>query len=269
MQKQFKNVAKQVVDTALSTHTGHRIARKVANYVLDQQQSKRIRKSFYWQFAAEDDGRVLRGPYQGMTVVDEFSWGAFEPSYILGCYEQEIQSVLASHDWRRNTSAVDIGCANGYHAVGLARLAPALAVHAFDIDARAGQVTEKMARANGVEDRVSVHGEFAVEQPNETLGDRPFFLVDIEGAETDLVPELLRHYPDADLLIECHDRRSHHIRTPLQRVLQPSHRVLEIHRDGRSPAIHPAIEQLSDNQAWTILSENRSRSDIWLYCLAR
>ena len=53
------------------------------------------------------------------------------------------------------------GCAEGYYAVGMARLAPEITVYAYDIEERARIACADLAQRNGVADRVIVGGEFA------------------------------------------------------------------------------------------------------------
>ena len=104
-------------------------------------------------------GQVLSGPFQGMILPDEESWGDGDRgSKILGCYEINLHQVLLIAVGRKPSVIVNVGCAEGYYAVGLARLLPEVTVHAFDIDKRAQIACKKGAERNGVASRTKVAG---------------------------------------------------------------------------------------------------------------
>ena len=92
----------------------------------------RLRKAL----AKKSDGRVLRGPFAGMVyAVDAFA-SAYFPK-LIGCYEREIHEILESVIRRGYRRIIDIGCAEGYYAVGLALRCPESSVLAIDIEASA------------------------------------------------------------------------------------------------------------------------------------
>ncbi|MBP0574360.1 50S ribosomal protein L11 methyltransferase, partial [Mycobacterium tuberculosis] len=76
---------------------------------------------------------------------------------------------------------VDVGCAEGFYAVGMALRLPSLMVRAFDIDAAAQQMAKGLAQLNGVADRVQVCGacEHGGLQQLLSGANRPLLLVDI------------------------------------------------------------------------------------------
>src|SRR6202008_1532945 len=98
---------------------------------------------------------------------------------------------------------IDVGCAEGYYAVGLARLAPQATVHAFDIDEAARTACAELARRNGVAERVRIGGAFPPEGFEAFAGRRVLVMVDAEGAELDVLrPDLAPSLAGMSLIVE-------------------------------------------------------------------
>jgi hypothetical protein len=155
--------------------------------------------------------KVVEGPFRGMKIAkpEEQEWddGNFSCK-LLGGYEFELHEALAFAISREPKQVINVGCADGYYAVGLAKVMPDAVVSACDVSAKSLDVTKKYAMENGV----FVSTWQGCETPEELrVGPRPgpgprLYLVDCEGAELRLldptaVPELLQ----SDIIVECHD----------------------------------------------------------------
>lgn len=103
-------------------------------------------------------GRVMGGPYRGMKYLAELHLPHFAAK-LLGTFEQELHPWIQG--WlRADYEAVfDLGCRDGYHAVGLARARPDLAVVAYDEAPENRTLTRRLAALNGVGARVRVERE--------------------------------------------------------------------------------------------------------------
>jgi methylase of polypeptide subunit release factors len=77
---------------------------------------------------------------------------------LLGSYEEELHPVIAHALRSRPSIFVDIGCADGYYAVGFAQASPATTILAFDISRTARELCGELAVVNGVEARVQIAG---------------------------------------------------------------------------------------------------------------
>src|SRR4051794_38235977 len=66
---------------------------------------------------------VVGGPFEGMSYVGNSHGSAWCPK-ILGTYEREIRSAVDEIAAREFPNIVNIGAAEGYYAVGLARRCP-------------------------------------------------------------------------------------------------------------------------------------------------
>jgi protein-L-isoaspartate O-methyltransferase len=70
-----------------------------------------------------------------MQLPRRTSWGdGYRAAKLLGAYEHSLHDVLLKPVSRQPDPIINVGCAEGYYAVGLARLLPDATVYAFDID---------------------------------------------------------------------------------------------------------------------------------------
>ena len=148
---------------------------------------------------------VLDGPLKGMEFMPQSAEGC-HISKLLGCYEQPLlpyveQAIVGSYSLLLN-----IGCAEGYYAVGMARRMLNTCVLAFDLNPKAQEVCAELAAKNGVSDRVTVSGLFKPEDFANYAGERVLVLCDIEGAERDLLdPAVASALTGMDLIVESHE----------------------------------------------------------------
>jgi methylase of polypeptide subunit release factors len=126
--------------------------------------------------------RVLAGPFAGMNFTTEATVAHFPPK-LLGAYEAELHDVLSLVLATPYATILDVGCAEGYYAVGLALRHPDATVYAFDTDRFSRQLCHGMAEANGVEDRMRIEGECTHERLSALDQGRVFLLSDCEGYE--------------------------------------------------------------------------------------
>ena len=152
-----------------------------------------------------EDRQVLSGPFEGMQYPSMRSHGSMLYPKLLGTYEMELHGLLSALGGRDYDAVVDIGCAEGYYAVGLGRMFPRARVYAFDTVDDALQQCRAMADLNEV--RLTT-GDFCDRAALERLdlGRRALIVSDCEGYEYELFDEavasrLSRH----DFLIETHD----------------------------------------------------------------
>src|SRR5215813_4226420 len=69
--------------------------------------------------------RVLTGPFKGMIVTDQPNWDDGNSTLkLLGCYEHELWDAIELAITRKPSAVINIGCAEGYYAIGLARRLP-------------------------------------------------------------------------------------------------------------------------------------------------
>ncbi|MDP2751495.1 MAG: class I SAM-dependent methyltransferase [Rhodocyclaceae bacterium] len=184
---------------------------------------------------------VMQGPLKGLMIPPQFSLGSYNAK-LLGCYEQPLlpfieQAILANYGILLN-----IGCAEGYYAVGMARRMPDTRVLAFDIDSKAREMCAAMAEANNVSERVQIGSLFKPEQFASYQGQRVLVICDIEGAEVDLLnPESAPALIGMDVIVESHECYNPDITLILVDRFKATHDIALVQDDGQRQ-LHAASE---------------------------
>jgi hypothetical protein len=214
--------------------------------------------------------RVQFGPFAGTLLAESTSWqdGDIVPK-ILGCYEEELHNSMQKAIERRPEVVINIGCAEGYYATGLARRLPDAYVYAFDTDSKARAACLSAARQNGVGERIDVRAECRAEDLIALVSGRRrvFVVCDCEGGEHELFNmHTLEFLSNTDLIIECHDFYVRDIRTTLSRKFSSSHDVDGIREGARDPAMFSLLRSLGTLERWLAVCEFRPEVMYWLAC---
>jgi hypothetical protein len=150
-------------------------------------------------------GAIAVGPFAGMKLDYELFPVHASPKF-LGTYEQELHSSIERAIHLHPRYILNIGCAEGFYAVGLAMRLKDAQVFAADADPKALSATIKNAELNGVSARVHPVGIVRPGQFCKYLkADTSLLVMDCEGAEFSLLdpgkdPILLR----INILVEVH-----------------------------------------------------------------
>jgi hypothetical protein len=193
--------------------------------------------------------RVRSGPFHGMAYVQEARSSALLPK-LLGTYEDEIHESLAELLKAAPDVVVDIGAAEGYYAVGLARRLPGAIVHAFDLEERSRSLCAEMAALNLVADRVMIRAKFTPELLPELPPGRKLVICDVDGYEMELfAPGLAPYWKDADLIVELHDFLGKPCAATVRGCLEATHQIEIIaSRDKEAPSLPELAAWPADDQ---------------------
>ncbi|MBF0124739.1 MAG: tetratricopeptide repeat protein [Magnetococcales bacterium] len=229
-----------------------------------------VQPEAYQQF----DSTVQDGPFRGMLIHDYARTPAsFTAAYegtgkLFGHYESElhvwIQEAIQSNLYK---AIANIGCFEGYYAVGFARSMPDVSVYAFDANEEVQRVCSRMALANGVADRVHVSGLCSGERLQQLAVEHGKILIfiDCEGCEEDLLdPELVPALVHCDMIVECHDSHDHPITPLLFNRFRTSHQIDSVEQGGRDPNKIAFLRNLSEHFRWNAMCERRPEVMHWL-----
>jgi precorrin-6B methylase 2 len=169
------------------------------------------------------------------------------------------------------TRVIDIGCAEGYYAVGFAKSCPDIDVIAFDIDHNARQLAAHLAKKNQVGERVVVEGECTPDRLEKALqGHRALVICDIEGAESAILdPQLVPALRTARLLVEIHDHITPDTGTKLKQRFSSTHSIETIAAIPRTrehcPRFHPLLALVPQDTVVSLIVERPDESRMyWL-----
>ena len=223
--------------------------------------------------AQQTAGIVQSGPFRGMRLSVDASWGDGDiVTKLLGVYEQELHIALNHFATKSYGAVVNVGCAEGYYAVGLSRCFPDLPVVAFDINPKAQSLCRATAQANGRAENVIVKGSCtAVDIQVITAAYKPIFgMIDCEGFELELLTSDLIAGPlrTSDFIIECHDFMQSGITETLKGRFKDTHIVVDVRAGGRDPNALGLLRGLKDSDRWLMMSEGRPCVMNWLICEA-
>lgn len=214
---------------------------------------------------------VLSGPFAGMAIPQTGPWDDGNSSTkLLGCYEFELHETIRHAAWRRPRAVVNVGCAEGYYAIGLARLL-GVTVHGFDVREASLRMCGDYAYKNGVGEKVIL--KEGCRDPEELiLSDvqgRRLYLVDVEGAELDLLDKdrcpILKY---SDVIVECHDFMHPDISFTLAERFSDTHRVELIRPQFPNLEQNSALRASSIIFAAMMVVEKRPMPCCWLACWA-
>lgn len=182
-------------------------------------------------YMAHHGTTIHGGPFAGMDYVSAATEGALIPR-LLGTYESELHPHFAALLAEGVDCVIDVGCAEGYYAVGLARMAPELTVYAYDIDEKARQACAELAAKNGVADRVIIGGELKPDGFEAFKHRKPLVLVDAEGAEVQILqPELSPSLAGMNIIVETHGPRE--LQTMIERF-SATHDIVRVDQQPKT-----------------------------------
>ena len=214
---------------------------------------------------------IKEGPFKGMTYVAAPSEGGLAPK-LLGVYETALHDVFMRAPDQGYDTVLNVGCAEGFYAIGCARLLPDTRVLAWDIDPVARGKCLELARMNDVEARIDLRERFETPRLNEVfadlsaqLGRRPkgLLVMDCEGAEFDLLNPEEADFGWLDLVVEVHPSRDRTLTNLVERF-ERTHSV-EV-RQARTvvPDLPPWLENLGHLDQLLAVWEWRAAPTPWL-----
>lgn len=219
------------------------------------------------------DFNVQYGPFKGMKYI------GFHPACkrvipkILGSYESELHNSVIKLQNNTYSDIINVGCAEGYYAVGLARIIPNAKIWCYDTSKPIIDVCREMAQSNGVLNRFVLLNEFCTPDTllNFKFSGRGLIICDCEGYEIELfTEENVKNLVNCDLIIELHDLVNSHISPTIERLFSKSHHLELIW--SQNPFVKarnfPQLQGLSDEELF-ICMHKRKEPMQWAVLTAR
>jgi predicted RNA methylase len=214
-------------------------------------------------------GKVQTGPFAGMIILPQFSWGDGDTaSKLLGVYEDELHSTIHDAVKQKPDMFINIGCAEGYYAIGASRLLSHIPGVAVDINPNAVKITMENAMANNLRNMefLELTATSSWLETKIKLTERPWLIVDCESYETELLdiaqaPSLRK----AIILVECHDCMVPGITETLTKRFKNTHNIQAIKQQFKDPYKFDFLDEVSDCDKWALVHEGRPSTMTWLY----
>ena len=182
--------------------------------------------------------------------------------------KKRIQDEILFFIEKKPPLIIDIGCAEGYYAVGLAKLLPETKVIAADSSPAARSLCLRLANHNKCKN-VSVTGTVTSESLVEYPLKDALIICDCEGFEKKLfTPQNIDHFKNTSLIIETHDLVDLSISAYLENLFKNTHHIKTIASLDDIQKVKyyhfPELDGLNPAERKVVLAESRPTIMEWL-----
>lgn len=246
-------------------------ARAVNTHLLSMMlwhRTRLIEQMLLQQFGGGEQIAVTGGAFKGLLMRLPVQAGAPLPM-MLGLYESELHPYVEAAIARGYRHIVNIGCGDGYYAIGMARRMPDSQFFAYDINPKAQEGCRLTAIANNVAGRVTIAGEFKGEDFAAHPAGETFVICDIEGGEDALLdpakfPALAGH----DILVELHELYCPGVTERLRQRFAATHNLTFVNHQAKRAHIS-GLEGLTELDEFLLSYEGRGGPTPWLVMTAK
>lgn len=215
---------------------------------------------------------VHQGPFAGMQYVGDSVGSAYYPK-LLGTYELQLHPYIQRIVAARFPVIIDVGAAEGYYAVGLARMLPGTPIVAYEMTTRGQALVAQMAERNGVRAQLHIRGTCDANTLQQELIQYPkaCIIMDVEGAEAQLLnPTAIPALLQCTILVELHPMEVKDVKQVVMDRFAASHHIEVITETPRTLAHFPLqlpawMHSLYRPLILRSMSENRVEPMQWLY----
>lgn len=218
---------------------------------------------------------ILQGPFAGLKYPHiEITESAIVPKFA-GSYESQLHSIVERIVATDYSDVIDVGCAEGYYAVGLAKRMPHSVIHAFDINKKDLDFCKNMAEKNDVTN--ITFNDFCSPETLINFKHKGRLLVfcDAEGYELDLfTSEVIKSMKNTDFLIELHDILNPQISVLLKDRFSSTHQIEIVNnRQSDLTKFFEKLTNLSESEKHFAVLEHRGGYNQncfmeWVFCKA-
>jgi hypothetical protein len=212
---------------------------------------------------------VLNGPFKGMQYIKSSTGSQLLPK-IIGSYEEPIFDILSQIQHENYSEIIDVGCAEGYYAVGLKMMFPDVRVVACDINQVARNSCADLASLNGV--RLEIVNSITGDDLLNYCEKRMLLFVDIEGSEIELLTQnLAKKIVKADIICEVHDFLKPDIGSNLIKRFSDTHTISQIDDyEGRKLKYYDYLgDEIPRLRLRNMVNERRPTGMYWLFMKAK
>jgi hypothetical protein len=217
---------------------------------------------------------IAAGPFKGLNYPSLEAGGFTIAPKLFGTYEIEIQGFVEEICNGKYSTIINIGCAEGYYAVGFALRISDINVYAYDINEKARELCLEMATTNSVKDKIKIEEIFTMRTIHTIISKNPgFIFCDCGGAEEFIFyndgENWLNLITNFDLLIEIHDNVHPGISKYIYNLFSESHDIQIINsvNDQLRPKIFdcPTISDKNSDIKEKLMAERRLGAVSWFY----
>lgn len=220
------------------------------------------------QASGQYGDEVRRGPFAGLRYLPREHYASCRFEKISGAYEHELHSlweeIATSKHYR---TVVNVGAAEGFYTVGLARMFPEARVISYEMTQEGQDFCAELARLNQVSDRIQVLGACTPEAlASLSLTSPVLLLMDTDlGERTLLDSARVPWLQKADILVELHECLQAGTNELIRSRFESSHRIRQIVNAGLEYARFPELRNLTFEEIYALVSEDRAGLQDWYF----
>ena len=210
---------------------------------------------------------IFQGPFKDIEFLEKSSEGC-HMAKLFGTYEQPLHQYIEEIISSNYQTIFNIGSAEGYYSVGLAKRMPKTNILSFDIDISAQKACLELATKNNLQDLINIKAEFHPSILSDYKDSKNLILCDVEGEERKLLDiENYKVLKEIDILVESHECLQPGITKELITKFSATHKIIVIQDNGqRSLSIQPDwFLNLSHLDQLLAVWEWRSGPTPWLF----
>jgi hypothetical protein len=241
--------------------------------ILRQVLPKRLHPTVYLRDLVRNktSWKVLSGAFQGLAFHREGILYHDVP-LLLGLYEAELTQVIENVIDASPNLVINVGAAEGYYAIGLARRLSSTTIQAFEMSDKRQNILKQNAALNGVSEQIQLRGHCSPEILEDCLGQSKDAVVicDVEGYEAELLdPDIVPALKTVSILVELHEFVCPGITDMLGERFGASHRIEHIKQETLPASVFPyqtILTRIIPNQyIRKVVNERRPERMSWFW----
>lgn len=220
---------------------------------------------------------IRYGVFQGVKL-DYYNLDAlcsdlslFAVSKFTGQYEIEIESWVKDAIKQNYNKIINIGCSDGYYALGFAAKMPHSKIIAYEQNEVHRLRFEKNIALNSLHN-IDVHGFCDIDQFKailDNVSENILLFLDIEGEEINFLdPNQFKNLKFCDIIVELHDFAYKDIEKIISSRFSNTHKIEIVGQIGRNPHFAELID-LSEPVKLPLFSEYRPPNMKWMRLKAK
>lgn len=211
---------------------------------------------------------VVSGPFRDLRYPPPEQWASCRFEKINAAYEHELHALInrltASKQY---TTIVNVGAAEGFYSVGLAKLFPAAKIISYEGYKPHDVFCANLARLNNVSDRIDSRGFCHVEDLTALKPEGKVLVwMDIDTGERQVLdPTKVPWLKEADILVELHDCLEPGLTPLIRDRFSPTHQIEQITNSGLDYARYPVLRNLLFTEIDALVGEDRRGLQDWFF----
>jgi precorrin-6B methylase 2 len=223
------------------------------------------------RYADEHGLEVRRGPFEGTTYSRDLLIDSGDGvAKLVGTYELELHPIVEAWIADPPERLVNVGASEGFYAVGFARVLEQTEVLAYDVDPAARARCAELARANGVDGRISIREWCSPETLRDLPPARTVVFCDCEGYEKQLLdPIAAPMLRETEVLAELHDFVDPEVSTAIGERFEATHEIEIVDGEPRDEVVPAELASLEPVERTLLLGERRPGPMQWAWLRPR